>query len=83
MNAEQTELIKELEEKLFSTHGPMMTGDMLYKSLGYSSADAFRQAISRKTVPINTFLINKRRGRFALTTDIATWVAKQRLDNIE
>lgn len=77
------ELASELENKLYQSLGPMIYGDALYKSLGYSSADAFRQAVSRKTVPVDVFSIEKRRGKFALTRDVAKWIAEKKLFNVE
>lgn len=70
-----------LENKLYELHGPMMTGDMLYKALGYTTADAFRQAVSRKTVPVEVFSIPRRRGTFALTKDVAKWIAEQKVNS--
>ena len=75
------ELAQQIEEKLFLQHGPIMTGDILFKSLGYASADAFRQAVSRNTVPIYVFSIVQRRGKFALTSDVAKWIAMQRFND--
>lgn len=74
-------LFLELEKKLFDLHGPMMFGDALRKALGYRSGDAFRQAASRGTLPIHTFTIETRRGRFEMTKDVAQWLAKQRYTN--
>lgn len=71
-------LFRELESKLYEEHGPMMFGDALRKALGYRSGDAFRQAASRGTVPIHTFRIETRKGRFAMTNEVASWLAKQR-----
>lgn len=76
------ELASELENKLYQSLGPMIYGDALYKSLGYSSADAFRQAVSRKTVPVDVFSIEKRRGKFALTRDVAKWIAIQKVNYV-
>jgi len=76
-----SELAQQIEDKLFVQHGPILTGDILYKSLGYASADAFRQAVSRNTVPIHVFSIVQRRGKFALTTDVAQWISKQCFNN--
>lgn len=76
------ELASELENKLYQSLGPMVYGDALYKSLGYSSADAFRQALSRQTVPVDVFSIAKRRGKFALTRDVARWIAEQKSLNV-
>ncbi len=67
-----------LERDLIHLHGPMMTGEALRLALGYPSKDAFRQAIARKTTPIPVFGIEKRRGKFALTKDVAAWIVAQR-----
>jgi len=67
-----------LERELAQLHGPMMTGEALRGALGYPSSDAFRQAVARKTTPIPIFPIEKRRGKFALTKDVAAWLAAQR-----
>lgn len=71
-------LFVELENKLYEEHGPMMFGDALRQALGYRSGDAFRQAACRGTLPLHTFKIESRRGRFAMTKDVAHWLAKQR-----
>lgn len=77
------ELANSLEQDLLQTFGPMIYGQVLYKSLGYTSADAFRQAVSRQSVPIDTFPIEGRRGKFALTRDIAKWIAIQKVENTQ
>lgn len=77
------ELANSLEQDLLQTFGPMIYGQVLYKSLGYTSADAFRQAISRQSVPVDTFPIEGRRGKFALTRDIAKWIAIQKVENTQ
>lgn len=76
------EMASELEQKLLKSFGPMIYGEVLYKSLGYTTADAFRQAISRNTVPVDVFSIPHRRGKFALTPDIARWIAEQKVNHI-
>lgn len=67
-----------LERELTSQHGPMMTGESLRIALGYPSKEAFRQAFVRKTTPIPVFAIEHRRGKFALTKDVAIWLATKR-----
>lgn len=71
-------LVTLLERDLIQLHGPMMTGEALRLALGYPSKDAFRQALVRKTLPIPVFGIEKRRGKFALTKDVAGWIVAQR-----
>lgn len=67
-----------LERDLSEKHGPMMSGKDLRIALGYPSQEAFRQAYVRKTIPIPVFPIERRRGKFALTRDVAAWLAAQR-----
>jgi len=67
-----------LERELSSQYGPMMSGESLRIALGYPSQEAFRQAFVRKKTPIPVFSIEHRRGKFALTKDVATWLASQR-----
>jgi len=74
----QKSLTAVLEHELTAQHGPMMGGDRLRIALGYPSKEAFRQAFVRKTTPIAIFTIERRRGRFALTRDVAAWLAAQR-----
>jgi hypothetical protein len=71
-------LTKVLEEELTQRYGPLISGDDLRRVLGYSSPEAFRQALARKTMPIPVFAIPNRRGKFALTKDVAIWLAEQR-----
>lgn len=83
INAEFTmTLAKELEKDLLELYGPTMFGKTLIQALGYGSGDAFRQAVSRKTIPIHVFPIEKRKGKFALTKDVALWLAKQRIKTL-
>lgn len=71
-------LVALLERQLTQLHGPLMTGEALRLALGYPSKDAFRQAIARRTTPIPVFGIEKRRGKFSLTKDVAAWIVAQR-----
>ena len=55
-------------------HGPLLSCPSLWQLLGYRSADAFRKAVQRKTVPVETFTIPHRRGQFAKTADVVRWL---------
>jgi hypothetical protein len=67
-----------IESYLFDRHGPLLADDALRIALGYKSTDAFRQALTRKTVPVPVFSIKNRRGKYALVKDVASWLAQQR-----
>ncbi|AIO43841.1 MULTISPECIES: hypothetical protein [Burkholderia cepacia complex] len=60
---------------LLERYGPLMHGRELWSTLGYVSAQAFRSAVRKGTVPIGTFTIESRRGRFAKTLDVAAWLS--------
>jgi hypothetical protein len=62
---------------LNAEYGPLIGGADLVKTLGFRSAEAMRQAVSRKKLPVRTFTIPSRRGRFAYTFDVARWLAQQ------
>lgn len=74
------ELQKILEKQLLDQYGPMLTGKPLSKVLGYPTYEAFRQSVVRDTVSVSVFRIKGRRGTFALTSDIAQWLAIQRVN---
>lgn len=66
------------EARLTRNLGPVIGGSQLAQALGYRTPAAFRKAIQRGVVPIHTFTLVGRRGRFAATTDIAAWLWSQR-----
>ncbi|WP_217807044.1 hypothetical protein [Andreprevotia lacus] len=73
----------ELERALIDRHGPMLPSRVLWKVLGYSSAAAWRQSIRRQTVPVPIFKLEGRSGYFALSRDVAQWMAQQRMTATE
>lgn len=68
----------EFERRLISALGATVGGSVLTKALGYPTQDAFRKASHRGRLPVQTFEMAGRRGRFAVTTDIAQWLWDQR-----
>ena len=72
------DLARELNEQLVQQFGPILSSEVLVKALGYRSTAAYRQAVTRDTVPVPLFQIPKRRGRFALARDVAIWLSEQR-----
>lgn len=77
-NQRLEQLANQLEQELTLQHGPMVSNDDLRIALGYTSMDAFRQSLVRKTVPIPVFSLPNRRGKYALVKDLALWLAEQR-----
>lgn len=72
-----------LERELTERHGVLMSGSELRRTLGYLTSDAFRQALARRTIPVPVFAIANRRGKFALTKEVAAWLAAQRAKAID
>lgn len=67
-----------LERGLVDRYGLMLGGTNLSAALGYKSQAAFRQAAVRNTVPVPIFAIPRRKGKFALSHEVARWMAEQR-----
>lgn len=53
---------------------PLIGGHELWRALGYRNADAFRKAGQRGTLPVRVFAIPGRRGKFAMTSEVYTWL---------
>jgi hypothetical protein len=69
------------ETRLIRALGAMVGGESLSRALGFPSQDAFRKALHRGRVPVATFEVVGRRGRFATVIDIAAWLWRQRGGN--
>lgn len=67
-----------LESSLLRELGPVLGGAALARALGYRTQAAFRTAALRGQVPVPLFYLAGRRGRFALTRDVAYWLADAR-----
>lgn len=72
-------LASELEDDLVDRYGLMLGSNALSRELGYASHEAFRKAKQRGRIEVPLFDVPNRRGSFALTKEVATWIAKQRL----
>ncbi|HEY8585864.1 MAG TPA: hypothetical protein VIL60_03945 [Rhodanobacter sp.] len=76
---QQPPLTDLLERDLLVRFGaPLIGGEELRVALGYPTAEALRQAMSRGTVPVPVFAVPHRRGKYALVRDIAAWLATLR-----
>lgn len=66
----------ELESRLLDEYGPLLGGADLIKSLGYRTHSAFRRAQRLGLLGVRVFSIPDRKGKYALTRDIAAWIEK-------
>jgi hypothetical protein len=64
-----------LEVEMLKEYGPLLGGEMLIRVLGFPTAQAFRQARRRGSIGVATFAIQGRQGAFALTLEVARWLA--------
>lgn len=64
----------DFEARLLRALGAIVGGEALSRALGYPTQDAFRKACKRDRLPVATFELEGRRGRYASTVDIATWL---------
>lgn len=67
----------DLTNQLLSRFGPTIGGQDLYSSLGFKTYAAFHRSQRREALGVNVFKLPGRRGWFALTGDVATWLEKQ------
>lgn len=66
----------DLRRQFEQTYGRVMSSNQIGKLLVYPSPAAFRQAIHRGAVKIPMFSLPERRGHFAMTGDVARWLAE-------
>lgn len=74
----EPESYEDFEVRLIRALGATVGGKALTQALGYPSQEAFRKARKRGRLPVLTFEMAGRRGRFASVTDIAAWLWHQR-----
>lgn len=70
--------LREYQADLTRVLGPVVGGAELTAALGFRTQGAFRKARERGCLPVKTFIVEGRRGRFAATADIAAWLWAQR-----
>lgn len=64
----------EFERSLTKRYGLLVGNKELWMALGYRTPEAFRQAYGRRQLPIPVFALPSRRGKYALTRDLARWL---------
>lgn len=73
--------IKDLEKDLTEKYGGVVGNVDLRHLLGYKSYSTFNRAVRMGLVEVKVFEIKNRRGKFALTTDIANWLYELNANN--
>jgi len=68
-----------IEAELLKLYGPVLTSQEISKILGFSTVHALRQAVLKGRLEIPLFRMAGKRGRFALTKEIASYVVSQRM----
>jgi len=64
-----------LRGQLEAAFGPLMSGEALWRTLGFTTAASFHHASSRGLVPVDSFRLPRRKGRFARTADVSAWLS--------
>ena len=67
-------LSDELVDDFMSKHGPLVTGEDLWRTIGFTNAAAFRQAKAQGRLDLPVFSLPNRRGTFAFTKHVAEWL---------
>lgn len=71
------EINANMSEQMLKQYGPVMNGKDLYLSLGFKTYSAFYRAMQLKELGVDVFRLPKRRGWFAKTTEVASWINAQ------
>ena len=66
---------KTLSETMLDRYGPLIGGADLRKALGFRSAASFQRAVRTNGLGVRVFCVPGRRGKFALTIEVAQWLA--------
>lgn len=72
------QLFNEIRQNLASRYGELIGARDLWRVMGFPSQEALQRAHARGTIGLPIFEIEHRRGRFALTTEVASWLVKSR-----
>jgi hypothetical protein len=61
---------------LFDQFGPLIGGVDLVKILGFRTSSAFSKSLRERRIGIDIFDIPGRKGKFAYSEDVATWLSQ-------
>lgn len=76
------ESIRNIEKELIDKYGGVIGNADLRHELGYKSYSSFNRAVRMGLLAVKVFEIKNRRGKFALTTDIANWLSELKIRNV-
>ncbi|WP_223789934.1 hypothetical protein [Marinicella meishanensis] len=79
----KSEYKKHIEQKLIAEYGILISGEPLSKALGFKSIAAFRKAIERGTIELPIMTFKNRKGKYAVSSDVAEWITNNRFDSLE
>lgn len=65
----------QLNDAMLQQYGPLIGGVDLRMALGFRTATTFQRAMREKTLSVPVFDVPGRRGKFALTVDVAAWLS--------
>jgi hypothetical protein len=71
---------KQIVDTLTARYGLLVNSAGLRTALGFASQGALRAAINSGRIAFRVFTVPGRRGRYALTHEVAAWLAKQARD---
>ena len=63
-----------LARTLLDAYGPILGGRDLRRALGYATYNAFWRSRALGELGVAVFTLPKRKGVFALTTEVAAWL---------
>ena len=66
----------QLADELLTKHGPLVTGEDLWRTIGFTNARAFRQAKAQDRLDITVLTLPNRKGNYAFTKHVADWLRK-------
>lgn len=71
---EPNDLGEQVAKELLAKHGPLITGEDLWKTVGFTSSTAFRQAKAQGRLDLPVFSLPNRKGTYAFTKHVAQWL---------
>jgi len=70
----EIEVGEQIAHELLQNHGPLISGEDLWRTMGFSNAGAFRQAKAQGRIEVPVFSLPNRRGTYAFTKHVADWL---------